>query len=426
MGGPVPLSQPHRLVVVGAGFAGLELVKRLRGQPGLAVVLVDKRNHHIFQPLLYQAATSILPPSQIAWPIRQLMRGRREVTTLLGDVVGVDVDRHSVRLASGEALAYDTLVLATGAGHAYFGHDDWAPFAPGLKSLEDATAIRRRILTAFERAEATPQDAERLLTFVIVGAGPTGVELAGTIAELARTHLPEEFRHVDTRRARVILIEAGARILPSFAPAQSAYAEKALGGLGVEVRTGEPVTDCTADGVTTARGKIAAATLIWAAGVAASPAAAWLGLDADRAGRAPTTPDLAAPGHPDIFVIGDTAAVAWGQGNSVPGLAPAAKQQGAYVATVIRARLARRSAPPPFRYVDQGALATIGRNRAIIDIRGLRLRGAIAWWLWGLAHIYFLIGARSRLAVTASWLWAYLKNEPGARLITESRGVAPR
>ena len=426
MGGPLPLSEPHRLVVAGAGFAGLELVKRLKGQSGLAVTLVDKRNHHTFQPLLYQAATSILPPSQIAWPIRQLMRGRREVTTLMGDVVGVDVDGHTVRLGGGEALAYDTLVLATGAGHAYFGRDDWAPLAPGLKSLEDATAIRGRILTAFERAEATPQDAEKLLTFVIIGAGPTGVELAGTIAELARTHLPEEFRRVDTRRARVILIEGGARILPSFAAAQSAYAERALGSLGVEVRTGEPVTDCAADGVTTARGKIAAATLIWAAGVAASPAAAWLGLEPDRAGRAPTTPELTAPGHPEIFVIGDTAAVAWGARNSVPGLAPAAKQQGAYVARVIKARLARRPPPPPFRYVDQGALATIGRNRAIIDIRGLRLRGALAWWLWGLAHIYFLIGARSRLAVTASWLWAYLKNEPGARLITGRRGGEPR
>lgn len=405
-------------MVVGAGFAGLELVKRLKGRPDLAITLVDRRNHHIFQPLLYQAATSILPPSEVAWPIRQLVRGRREVTVLLGEAVGLDAPGRALHLAGGESLAYDTLVLATGATHAYFGHDDWAPFAPGLKTLEDATAIRRRILTAFERAEAAPQQAGALLTFVIVGAGPTGVELAGTIAELARTHLPEEFRHVDTRRARVVLIEAGERILPSFDRAHSVYAEKALASLGVEVRTAEPVTDCNADGVTTSKDVIPAATVIWAAGVAASPAAGWLGLAGDRAGRTPTAPDLTAPGHADIFVIGDTAAVAWRDGRLVPGLAPAAKQQGAYVAKVIKARLAGAEAPPPFRYVDQGALATIGRYRAIIDLGRIRLQGALAWWLWGVAHIYFLISARSRLAVTASWLYAYLKNEPGARLIT--------
>jgi NADH dehydrogenase len=405
-------------VVVGAGFAGLELVKRLKGVAGLEIQVIDRRNHHIFQPLLYQAATSILPPSQIAWPIRQLMRRFGEVTTVLDEVTGLDVSARLVHLAGGAAIAYDTLVLATGVTHAYFGHDDWAPFAPGLKSLEDATRIRRHILIGFERAEAQPEAAEALLTFVIVGAGPTGVELAGTIAELARTHLPDEFRNIDTRRARIVLLEAGEHILPAFDARLSAYAARALKGLGVEVLTGVTVTRCDAGGVDTTAGPIAAGTVIWAAGVRASNAAGWLGLEADRAGRSPAMPDLTAPGHREIFVIGDTAAVAWRDGAMVPGLAQGAKQQGAYVAKVLCARLAGRPAPPPFRYFHQGSLATIGRNRAIIDFGAIKLTGALAWWLWGIAHIYFLIGARSRAAVTWSWLWAYARNEPAARIIT--------
>lgn len=408
----------HRLVVVGAGFAGLELVKRLKGVGGLRISLVDRHNHHIFQPLLYQAATSILAPSQVAWPIRQLVRRQKAVTTILAEACGVDSANRRLRLTGGDELAYDTLVLATGVTHAYFGHDAWAAVAPGLKSLEDATRIRRRILTAFEAAEASPDRAEMLLTFVIVGAGPTGVELAGTIAELARTHLPEEFRNVDTRRARVVLLEAGERILPAFDPGLAAYARSALTELGVEVRTGEAVTRCDAVGVATTADEIAAGTVIWAAGVEASPAARWLGLDADRAGRAPVMPDLTAPGHPDIFVIGDTAAVPWRGGATVPGLAPAAKQQGAYVAGVIRARLTGQPVPGPFGYRHQGSLATIGRNRAIIDFGAVKLKGPLAWWMWGAAHIYFLINARSRLAITWDWLWAYARNEPAARLIT--------
>jgi NADH dehydrogenase len=407
----------HRLVAVGAGFAGLALVKGLKHTPGLTITLVDRRNHHIFQPLLYQAATSILPPSQIAWPVRQLFRDFPAVTTLLGEVAGVDTAARRVVLADGSRLVFDTLVLATGAAHAYFGHDDWAPYAPGLKTLEDATAIRRRILLAFERAEAGG-DVDALLTFVIVGAGPTGVEMAGTIAELARTHLPAEYRRIDTRRARVLLIEAGERILPSFDASLAEYASGALAELGVEVRVGEAVTACEAAGVATTAGTIAAGTVIWAAGVEASPAAPWLGVAPDRAGRVPVGPDLTAPGLPDVFVIGDTAAVAWEGATMVPGLAPAAKQQGAYVAQVIRARLADAAPPPPFRYRHQGSLATIGRNRAIIDFGRIKLKGPLAWWLWGAAHIYFLIGARSRLAVTWNWLWAYARNEPAARIIT--------
>ncbi|HEY7852259.1 MAG TPA: NAD(P)/FAD-dependent oxidoreductase, partial [Caulobacteraceae bacterium] len=331
----------HRLVVVGAGFAGLELVKSLAGVRGLSIDLVDRRNHHIFQPLLYQAATSILPPSQIAWPIRQLFRDARNVTTLLGEVTGVDTVGRRVTLADG-SLAYDTLVLATGVTHAYFGRDDWAPFAPGLKTLEDATHIRRRILLAFERAEAGGDDPGALMTFVIVGAGPTGVELAGTIAELARTHLPAEYRNIDTRHARVLLLEAGPRILPAFDPVLADYARRALAELGVEVRVGEAVTACDPSGVATTAGTIAARTILWAAGVEASDAARWLALTGDRAGRAPAAADLTAPGLPEVFVIGDTAAVAWEGAAMVPGLAPAAKQQGAYVARVIRARLAGR------------------------------------------------------------------------------------
>jgi len=408
----------HRLVIVGAGFAGLQAAKRLGHDPRLAIDLVDRRNHHLFQPLLYQAATSILPPSQIAWPIRQLARNWPSVTVTLGEVVSVDADAREALLAGGGSLAYDTLIIATGVTHAYFGHDDWAAFAPGLKTLEDATQIRRRILLGFERAETHPEAAEAYLTFVIVGAGPTGVELAGTIAELALTHLPDEFRHIDTRSARVVLIEAGERILPSFDPSLSAYALRALDELGVEVRTGEAVTHCDEAGVVTSAGSLPARTVIWAAGVAASPAAEWLGLTADRAGRVTVTPQLTAPGLPDVFVIGDTAQVAWNEGRVAPGIAPAAKQQGDYVAKVIRARLAGRPQPPPFRYRHQGSLATIGRNRAIIDFGEIKLKGWLAWWLWGAAHIYFLIGARSRLAVTWNWFWAYVRNEPAARLIT--------
>ncbi len=413
---------PHRLVVVGAGFGGLQVVKRLGHDRRFKIILIDKRNHHLFQPLLYQAASSILPPSQIAWPIRRLTRRLRNVTTLLAEVTGVDTGIGSgarqVRLADGDPVPYDTLVLATGAAHAYFGHDQWAAFAPGLKTLEDATTIRQRILTAFERAEASPDQAGPYLTFAIVGAGPTGVELAGSLAELARTHLPDEFRRVDTRQARIVLIEAGERILPSFDPSLSAYAAKALKSLGVEVRTGEAVTNLDADGVTTTAGVMPARTIIWAAGVEASPAADWLHLAGDRAGRSPTTPNLTAPGLPDVFVIGDTATVAWKDGTTVPGIAPAAKEQGDYVAKVLGARVSGRPPPPPFRYRHWGSLATIGRNRAIIDFGEIKLRGRIAWWLWGAAHIYFLITARSRWAVASSWLYAYVRNEPAARLIT--------
>lgn len=416
----------HRVVVVGAGFGGLETVHRLRGA-GVRITLIDRRNHHLFQPLLYQVATASLATSEIAWPIRYLLRGREDVVTLLGTVTGVDAAGRRVTLDDGSTLEYDTLVLATGAGHAYFGHDEWEPFAPGLKTLEDATTIRRRILTAFERAEASADPAERaaLLNFVIIGAGPTGVELAGTISEMAHATLPGDFRRIDTRAARVVLIEAGQRVLSNFPEELSAYAQRSLERLGVEVVLGHAVSDCSAQGVVYGGTQLPARTIIWAAGVRASPAAEWLGVAADRAGRLLVNADLTVPGRPDIFAIGDTVSVAAPGGMPVPGIAPAAKQEGRYVADAIRQRL-RGAAPAPFHYRHDGSLAQIGKRLAVIDFGRVRLRGALAWWIWGIAHIYFLIGLRNRLAVALNWLWIHLLDQRGARLITQGRAVLDR
>jgi NADH:ubiquinone reductase (H+-translocating) len=412
-------AQPHRVVVVGAGFGGLEATYRLAGAP-VSITLVDRRNHHLFQPLLYQVATASLATSEIAWPIRYLLRDRPEVTTLFATVTGVDAGAKRVLLDDGDSLPYDTLVLATGARHAYFGHDEWEPFAPGLKTLEDATTLRRRILVAFERAEreTDPQRRAALLTFVIVGAGPTGVELAGTIAELAQDTLPPDFRNIDTHKARVVLIEAGPRVLAGFADDLSAYAQRSLESIGVEVVLGQAVTECSADGVVYGGKTLQAKTLIWAAGVRASPAAEWLGASTDRAGRLQVQPDLTVPGHPDIFAIGDTVEIAGPDGKPVPGIAPAAKQQGRYVAEAIRTRL-RGGKLAPFRYQHAGSLAQIGKRKAVIDFGRFKLRGALAWWIWGIAHIYFLIGLRHRLSVSLSWLWIYTRDQRAARLITQ-------
>jgi NADH dehydrogenase len=410
----------HHVVVVGAGFGGLEAVHRLAGAP-VRITVIDRRNHHLFQPLLYQVATAALGTAEIAWPIRHLLRRRREVTTLLGEVAGVDAERREVKLADGDAIPYDTLILATGSRHAYFGHDEWEPFAPGLKTLEDATTIRRHILLAFEEAERESDPARRvaLLTFVIIGGGPTGVELAGTIAELARETLRQDFRSIDTRETRVVLIEAGPRLLAAFPDDLSDYAKKALERLGAEVKLGQPATACDQDGVTFGGERLDAGTITWAAGVAASPAAAWLGAPQDRAGRVIVAPDLTVPGRPEIFVIGDTAAVKDEKGEPVPGIAPAAKQQGGYAARVIKERLAKAPIPPPFRYRHAGSLATIGKRAAVIDFGWIKLRGVIAWWIWGIAHIYFLIGVRNRLAVAINWLWTYTFGQRSARLITQ-------
>ncbi|HMO29278.1 NAD(P)/FAD-dependent oxidoreductase [Enterovirga sp.] len=409
----------HRIVVVGAGFAGLQLVRDLAGA-GCEITLIDQRNHHLFQPLLYQVATTLLAASEIAWPIRRLLRDRKDVTTLLATVEGVDRQAREVLLQGGGRIPFDTLVLATGARHAYFGNDHWEADAPGLKTLEDATTIRRRMLVAFERAEMAGDEAERAaeLTFAVIGAGPTGVELVGILAELAHRVLPPEFRRIDTRRARIMLIEAGPRILAAFPEELSDYATRMLQKSGVEVLTGTPVTDCSRDGIVLGEQPIATRTVIWAAGVQASPAQAWLGAEADRAGRVVVGPDLTLPGDPSIFVLGDTAHVEC-DGRPVPGVAPAAKQQGKYAADVIRARLAGRPAPPPFRFKDMGNLATIGRNAAVIDFGRFRMKGWLAWWVWGIAHIYFLIGTRSRLVVSLSWLWSFLSGHNSARLITQ-------
>ncbi|WGG62370.1 NAD(P)/FAD-dependent oxidoreductase [Brucella intermedia] len=414
---------PH-LVVVGAGFGGLQLIHDLKNV-NVRITLIDQRNHHLFQPLLYQVATTILATSEIAWPIRHLFRDRTEVTTLLGTVTDVDTELRQVQLENGTEISYDMLVLATGARHAYFGNDQWEALAPGLKALEDATTIRRRLLLAFERAERETDEAKRkaLLTFAIVGGGPTGVELAGIIAELAKQTIWPEFRNIDTRQTRVMLLEAGPRILAAFPEDLSDYALRALEKLGVEVRLGIPVKDITAEGVTVGEEFIPCRTAIWAAGVAASPAATWLGAESDRAGRVKVLSNLNVPGHEDIFVIGDTAWVEGPDGKPVPGIAPAAKQQGAYVATVIKSRIEGQTPPMPFRYKHQGNLATIGRGAAVVDMGRFKLKGIIAWWFWGIAHIFFLIGTRSRAAVAWSWLWTYISGQHSARLITQGKSV---
>jgi NADH dehydrogenase len=411
---------PQHIVIVGAGFGGLTAAQQLAGA-AIRLTIIDQRNHHLFQPLLYQVGTAALATSEIAWPIRFLMRKRGEVTTLLGEVAGVDHQSRCVKLQDGGAVAFDILGLATGARHAYFGHDDWEPFAPGLKTLEDATSIRRRVLLSLERAERETDAARRaaLLTFVIVGGGPTGVELAGAIVELVYQNLHGEFRRFDTRQARVLLIEAGPRLLPAIAPDLSAYALDALARLGVEVRLGSAVTDCNASGVAIGDQFVAADVILWAAGVRASPAAAWLGAPADSAGRVKVEPDLTVPGHPEIFVIGDTATINVWNGKPAPGIAPAAKQQGAHVARTIKQRLAGNSQARPFRYRHAGDLATIGKRSAVIDFGWCKLRGWVAWWVWGLAHIYFLIGLRNRFSVALSWLWIYLTGHRGACLITQ-------
>jgi NADH dehydrogenase len=403
------------VVIIGAGFGGLSAAKALAGAPA-EVLVIDRSNHHLFQPLLYQVATAGLAPTQIASPIRSILGTQANARVILGEVTGIDVEARTVSLPD-RSVAYDELVIATGATESYFGHDEWARVAAGLKTLDDALLIRRRILLAFERAEVESDAAERdrLLTFVIVGAGPTGVELAGAIAELARRALTRDFRAIRQSMAKVLLVEAGPRVLPSFPSILSDYAKRTLARLGVNVRLGTLVTGVDADGVTLGGERIEARTILWAAGVKASPVAGWTRAEADRAGRVVVTPGLTLPGHDDVFVIGDAAHV---DERPLPGLAPVAKQQGAYVAGAIRRRIAGAEPPPPFRYRDAGMLATIGRQAAVAAIGPLRLTGGLAWLLWSVAHIYFLIGFRNRIAVTLDWAFAYVTFERGARLIT--------
>ena len=418
--GPVApeLGRRPRVVILGGGFAGLTAAQHLAGAE-LDVTIIDRHNYHLFQPLLYQVATAGLSPAQIAAPIRSILRSQENATVRLARVTGIDRANRQVETDEGR-IGYDWLVVATGARHAYFGHDEWEPFAPGLKTLEDATTLRRRILVAFERAERETDPARRAarLTFVIIGAGPTGVEMAGTIADLARDTLPRDFRNIDTSKARVVLIEAGPRVLAGFPDDLSAYAQRSLEGLGVEVMLGEAVTECTAEGVVYGGKILDARTIVWAAGVRASRAAEWLGAPADRAHRLKVNPDLTVPGHPDIFAVGDTVTIDGPDGKPVPGIAPAAKQQGRYVATLIKARL-EGGTLPPFRYKHAGSLAQIGKRLAVIDFGRIKLRGTLAWWIWGIAHIYFLIGLRNRLSVALSWLWIHARDQRAARLITQ-------
>jgi NADH dehydrogenase len=419
---------PQRPVVliIGAGFGGLSAARALAQAP-VEVVLVDQRNHHLFQPLLYQVATASLSPADIAAPVRSVLAAQRNVTVVLGQVTAVDTAARTVQVATSvrsEALAYDHLVIATGARHAYFGRDDWEAHAPGLKTVEDATAIRHRLLMAFERAEMATSEAERdaCLRIVVIGGGPTGVEMAGSIAELAKAALARDFRRIDPRRAHVLLLEAGDRLLASFPPALSEAARRALERLGVTVRTGARVMALDEHGVQVKDGAadehLPAATIVWAAGVQASAAGAWLGAPVDRAGRILVEPDFRVPGHREVYAIGDTASLTDAAGQVVPGVAPAAKQAGQYVAEGIVRALRGQAPLPPFRYRNHGNLATIGRRAAVADFGWIRLRGAFAWWLWGFTHIFFLIDFRNRVAVSLNWLWSFMTYRRGARLIT--------
>jgi len=411
---------PH-VVIIGGGFGGIAAARGLRRAP-CRITLIDEKNYHLFQPLLYQVATASLSPADIATPIRGMFREQSNVRVVLGRVTGVASATREVLLGQAR-ISYDYLVLAPGARHSYFGRDDWAPFAPGLKRLEDATDIRRRLLLAFEEAENN-DDAEKRrgwLTFVIVGGGPTGVELAGAIAELARHGLDREFRSIEPASARVLLVQSAPRLLPTFPEALSADASRALLKLGVEVQLKRKVDQVDAEGVVIGGERIRARTVLWAAGVTASAAGQWLQTDTDATGRLKVGPALTLPGMDDVFAIGDTAMVEAWRGGPVPGLAPAAKQGGYYVAKVITARLADRAPPSPFRYRHFGNLATIGRQAAVVEFGPLQFRGPLAWWIWGAAHITFLVGARNRVTVMLEWLWAYLTFRRSTRLITDGR-----
>jgi NADH dehydrogenase len=406
-----------QVVIVGGGFGGLYAARALR-KADVRITLVDRRNHHLFQPLLYQVATAALSPAHIAIALRRVLRHQKNVAVVLGEAVGIDLQQRKVELRDG-TLDYDYLILATGATHSYFGHGEWAAVAPGLKTLEDAVEIRRRVLLAYEKAERETDPAKRtaLLTFVVVGAGPTGVELAGALSEIARYVLARDFRHIDPKSARVVLVEAGPRVLPAFAPDLSTAAQRRLERMGVHVLLGRPVTGIDAEGVSMGPERIVSRCVLWAAGVQASPLAASLGVPLDRAGRVQVAPDLSVPGSPNAFVIGDLAAMLMESGQPVPGVAPAAIQGGRHVARCIE-RLMRGEQTSPFHYLDKGSLATIGKNAAVAQIGRLHTEGFFAWLVWLVVHILTLIGFRNRFIVLAEWAVVYLRNERGARLIT--------
>ena len=404
-------AEKPRVVIVGGGFGGLEAARAL-AKAECEITLIDQRNYHLFQPLLYQVATAALSPSEIAWPLRHVLTRQANVRVVMTRATGVDLDARTVATEAGE-YPYDYLIVATGAAHSYFGKPQWETDAPGLKSLEDATELRRRVLSAFEEAEtAPPEQRAALLTFVVVGGGATGVEMAGAVAELARDALSRDFRQIDPGQARV---------LPALAPDLSSYAERALEGLGVEVRTGAMVTGLDAGGVVLGESRVEARTIVWAAGVAASSLAAELTAEHDRAGRVKVAADLSLPDRPEVFVVGDAAAMASG-GKPVPGIAPAAKQAGKHAARQIAERLAGRPGQAPFRYMHAGDLATIGRHAAAVQIGKVKLTGFIGWVFWGVAHVYFLIGLRNRIAVAFDWAWSWLTRQRNIRLIVQHRG----
>ena len=406
-----------RVVIIGGGFGGITAATSLARLP-VEVVLIDKYNYHLFQPLLYQVATAALSPAEIAAPIRGILREQKNARVMLGHVTGIDTARRCVMLEE-RSVPYDTLIISTGVRNHYFGHDEWAQVAPGLKTIADARALRHKMLGAFERAESETdlEERRRLMTFVVIGGGATGVEMAGAIAEVARVAITQDFRNIDTKMSRVVLIEAGTRLLPSMPEKLSAAAKRSLEKLGVEVWLGKYVTDCDSGGVTLGAERIGCRTIVWAAGIIGSPAASWLNAAHDREGRVIVEPDLTVAGHPEIFVIGDTAMVRDKAGNPLPGVAPAAKQEAHYVAKLIKARLEGKPPPKPFRYINLGNLATIGRSAAVADFGFVRFSGLLAWLGWGLIHIYFLIGFRSRFIVAITWLWSYFTFQRGARLI---------
>ncbi|MFL5269481.1 MAG: NAD(P)/FAD-dependent oxidoreductase [Stellaceae bacterium] len=410
--------RPH-VVIVGAGFGGLEAARAL-AQSQVDVTVIDRHNYHLFQPLLYQVATAALSPADIAQPIRAILRHQQNATVLLDEVIGIDAAARQVEIRFGANQSYDHLVLATGSQYAYYGHDDWSRLAPGLKSIDDATLIRRHLLLAFEEAESMTDLVvrQRLLTFVLVGAGPTGVEMAGALAELAHATLSRDFRHINPHTARILLVEAGPRMLAGFPDKLADYAHRSLKRMGVEVLLDTPIEAIDALGVVARGERIEAKNVIWCAGVEASPLARWLGMFAGKGGRVKVASDLTVPGHPEIFVVGDAALATGATGEPLPGLAPVAQQQGRYVGELIASRVCGKPIPPPFIYRDRGTLATIGRHSAIADLGWIKLTGWIAWVLWGIVHIFFLIGFRNRVAVFLNWIWAWLTYGRGARLIT--------
>ncbi len=412
----VPAVKP-RVVIVGAGFGGLQAARALRDAP-VQVTVIDRNNHHLFQPLLYQVATASLSPADICAPIRGVLSKQKNTEVLMGEVTGVDPRTQRV-LMQDRSIPYDYLILATGAGDSYFGHNDWAQFAPGLKSVVQATSIRRKILLAFEMAEreTDPEKRQALLTFVLVGAGPTGVEMAGAIGGLAHKTLASDFRHIDPKQARIVLVEALPRILLAFDEKLAKKAHKALNRLGVEVRTNSPVEAIDSEGVVIAGERIPAKTVIWTAGVAASPAGRWLGAEIDRAGRVKVDSDTSVPGHPNVFVIGDTASFTQ-DGKPLPGVAQVAIQQGHYVASVIADRVADKAHPQAFHYVDKGSMATVGRYYGIVSVGKFRTAGVLGWFVWLLVHLMFLIGFRNRMVVLFQWVLFYTTFQRGARLIT--------